>query len=234
MRHQIIVPAIEVITMNNYRVVEKFVSINGEGQFAGMLSVFIRFAFCNLRCSYCDTMYANEPSASYEWLSEEQIVSYIKEQQVERVTLTGGEPLIQKQIHTLIQRLLSEGFLVEIETNGSVDLKPFSSPLRPYFTLDYKLPASDMESHMNLENYEIITKQDVVKFVISNQSDLEKAHKIVKQFDLIEKTQVYFSSVFSQISPSEIVDYMSRHHLNGIHFQLQMHKFIWPPEQRGV
>ena len=73
--------------MNKYRVVEKFVSINGEGQFAGVLSVFIRFAFCNLRCSYCDTMYANEASASYERLSEDEIVAYIKEQQVNHVTI---------------------------------------------------------------------------------------------------------------------------------------------------
>ena len=87
---------------------------------------------------------------------------------------------------------------------------------------------------MNLENYEYITKQDVVKFVISDQKDLDKAHQIVKQFDLINKTQVYFSSVFAEISPSEIVDYMIKHHLNGVRLQLQIHKFIWPPEQRGV
>lgn len=234
MKLQITVPAIEVSIMNKYRVVEKFVSINGEGQFAGVLAVFIRFAFCNLRCSYCDTMYANEASASYERLSEDEIVAYIKEQQVNHVTLTGGEPLMQEHIHSLIQRLLTEGLQVEIETNGSIGLNTFLSPFRPFFTLDYKLPASGMESHMNLENYEYITEQDVVKFVISDQEDLEKAHQIVKQFNLINKTQVYFSSVFAEISPSEIVDYMIKHHLNGVRLQLQIHKFIWPPEQRGV
>lgn len=220
--------------MNNYRVIEKFVSINGEGQFAGELAVFIRFAFCNLHCSYCDTMYANEKSAIYEQLSEEELISYVKEQGVKHVTLTGGEPLMQENIHTLIQRLLLEGFQVEIETNGSIFIEPFTKPLRPIFTLDYKLPSSKMESHMKLENYDFLSKNDVVKFVIGNQSDLQKSHSIVKQFDLIDRTNVYFSSVFSSIAPSDIVDYMVEHHLNGIRFQLQIHKFIWAPEQRGV
>lgn len=220
--------------MNNYRVIEKFVSINGEGQFAGILAVFIRFAFCNLRCSYCDTMYANEDSAIYETLSEEEIVTYIKEQGVKHVTLTGGEPLMQENIHELIQRLLSEGFFVEIETNGSILIDSFTKPLRPIFTLDYKLPASNMESHMKLENYKHISKDDVIKFVISDMADLKKAHSIVEQFDLTNKTKVYFSSVFTKIPPRDIVDYMIEHKLNHIRLQLQMHKFIWPPEQRGV
>lgn len=228
------VPFIEVIPMNNYRVVEKFVSINGEGQFAGILSIFLRFAFCNLRCDYCDTMYANQESAIYEILSEEEIIAYVKEQGIKHITLTGGEPLIQENIHSLIQHLLSEGFIVEIETNGSILIEPFTKPLRPIFTLDYKLPASHMESHMKLENYNYITKDDIIKFVISDTKDLKKAHTIIEQFNLSHKTNVYFSSVFTKIDPSEIVTYMIEHNLNAIRLQLQLHKFIWSPEQRGV
>lgn len=134
--------------MNNYKVVEKFISINGEGSRAGQLATFIRFHYCNLNCSYCDTRYANDSNSNYELLSAQNILDYLKANKVVNVTLTGGEPLLQQNIDYLIDLLLKNGFSVEIETNGSIDIKPFIKETRPIFTLDYKVPSSTMENEM--------------------------------------------------------------------------------------
>ena len=112
--------------MSTYQVVEKFVSINGEGRRAGELATFIRFKGCNLQCSYCDTSWANEPGCESERLTEEEILSWIRETGVKNVTLTGGEPLLRKGMEELIEAILEDpSWRVEIETNGSVDLKPY-------------------------------------------------------------------------------------------------------------
>ena len=133
--------------MSTYQVVEKFVSINGEGRRAGELAAFIRFKGCNLQCSYCDTSWANEPGCESERLTEEEILSWIRETGVKNVTLTGGEPLLRKGMEELIEAILEDPFRrVEIETNGSVDLKPYHIlKKRPSFTMDYKAPDSGME-----------------------------------------------------------------------------------------
>lgn len=228
-----IVPAIEV-KMNKYPIVEKFVSINGEGSRAGQLAVFIRFHGCNLNCSYCDTKYANSNDANYQLISEEELISYLNNQGIKNITLTGGEPLLQKNIDTLIQKLLALDYSVEIETNGSVAIKPFISLHRPIFTLDYKLPASQMEAFMLLDNYQYLTSNDVVKFVISDEFDLVKAKEIIFKHHLLDKAKIYFSPVFNQIDPKTIVAFMIDHQLNGINLQLQLHKYIWDVNQRGV
>lgn len=233
MKPLITVPASKE-TMSKYPVVEKFISINGEGSRAGQLAAFIRFYYCNLNCSYCDTKYANGKDAKYEVLSAQDILNYLNENKVINVTLTGGEPLLQKDIDSLINLLLQNNYRVEIETNGSIDIKPFISNTRPIFTLDYKLPSSNMEKHMNLDNYQYLTKNDVVKFVIGNLDDLNKAREIINMYDLLKRTKVYFSPVFGQIEPSTIVDYMIEHHLNDVFMQLQLHKYIWDVNKRGV
>lgn len=111
--------------MSTYQVVEKFVSINGEGRRAGELAAFIRFKGCNLQCSYCDTSWANEPGGESERLTKEEILSWIRETGVKNVTLTGGEPLLREGMEELIEAILEDpSQRVEIETNGSVDLKP--------------------------------------------------------------------------------------------------------------
>ncbi len=109
-----------------YNVAEKFVSINGEGRSAGQLAVFIRFTGCNLGCSYCDTTWANDLKAPFELMDENQIYDYIKSTGITNVTLTGGEPLIQKNIRTLLEKLASDKKIrVEIETNGSIDISEY-------------------------------------------------------------------------------------------------------------
>lgn len=222
--------------MDRYKVVEKFISINGEGTKAGQLAVFIRFQGCNLRCSYCDTMWANEKDASYEYMSSDEILSYIKSTKVRNVTLTGGEPLLQKNIYTLIEKLMNDGELeVEIETNGSVSIEEFIKLDRPpIFTVDYKLPGSGMESHMEMRNFNFLRKNDTVKFVVSDIDDLVRTKEIIKKYNLVDKCNVYLSPVFGRIDSKDIVDFMINNNLNKVNMQIQMHKVIWDPNSRGV
>lgn len=217
------------------KVVEKFISINGEGTHAGQLAVFIRFAGCNLECSYCDTTWANEKNVQYEELSIEEIYNYIKDTGVKNITITGGEPLIQKDIYELLEYLSKDEFLyVEVETNGSIDLKKFKSIKKLNFTMDYKLEFSKMETFMNLKNLKILDKNDTIKFVVASLKELEKVKKMILENNLIKNTVVYISPVFGKINPHEIVEWMKKNKLNEVNLQLQLHKIIWNPEKKGV
>lgn len=216
------------------KVAEKFVSINGEGTRAGELAVFIRFKGCNLRCSYCDTGWANEPDCPYTEMSKEEIAAYIMGTGVRNVTLTGGEPLLQKGAQELIELLMEKGLSVEIETNGSIDISPFTGKRRPIFTMDYKLPGSGCEEDMFLENFRLLDARDTVKFVSGSLGDLERARYIMEKYSLTERCHVYISPVFGSIEPRNIVDYMIEHHMNDVRLQIQMHKVIWDPDKRGV
>ena len=222
--------------MSQYKVVEKFVSINGEGVFAGQLAVFIRFQGCNLNCSYCDTAWANKETTIFTMMTEEQIYHYIKKTGIKNVTLTGGEPLLNPEMIQLLQVLAGDRELhVEIETNGSIDLSIFtqiSNP--PAFTMDYKLPGSFMESKMLISNFRLLTKKDTVKFVVGDLVDLDCARDIITRNQLISKCHVYISTVFGKIRLDEVVEYMMKNTMNGITLQLQMHKIIWDPNRRGV
>lgn len=222
--------------MGKYKVVEKFISINGEGRCAGELAAFIRFAGCNLNCSYCDTKWANEENAPYEILSEEEIYAYIKEQRVNNVTLTGGEPLLQENIGRLIRLLSKDKDLrIEIETNGAVALNDFIDiGGNVTFTLDYKLPGSKMNHMMVMENYDLIRENDTVKFVVSDREDLDKAREFIEEYNLTDRVAVYLSSSFGVIKPEDIVSYMIEHNMNKVRLQLQMHKYIWDPNRKGV
>ena len=215
------------------RVIEKFVSINGEGLKQGELALFIRFANCNLRCSYCDTKYSFiDPEYTEETV--DMLVRYAKEANVKNITLTGGEPLIQDDIKELIIKLSNEGFNIEIETNGSADIKDYLNINNVSFTLDYKLPTSLMEKFMLVSNYDYVTKNDSVKFVCGDLNDLNKALEIMNKYDLINKTNCLISPVFKNIDPKDIVDFMIKNNLNGVKLCLQIHKVIWDPSKRGV
>lgn len=220
-----------------YHVAEWFVSINGEGTRAGELSVFIRLCGCNLRCSYCDTFWANEIDAPYTEMTAEEIRSLISETGIRNVTLTGGEPLIHPYAEELLECLLQDDkFIVEIETNGSVAIADFMSIHdRVIFTLDYKLPGSGMEDNMRLDdNIKFLKKQDCIKFVSGSEEDLERAEELIRKYNLCSICHVYFSPVYGQIKPEDIVEFMKKKKLNGVRLQLQLHKYIWKPDKRGV
>lgn len=219
------------------QVVERFISINGEGKNAGQLAVFIRFKGCNLNCSYCDTKWANVPIVDYVEQSPQDIVEYIKSSGISRVTLTGGEPTLQQDFHTLLELLSKENISVEIETNGATDISKYRDiQNRASFTMDYKCPSSGMENHMILSNFNYLdkSKNDVVKFVVGSIQDLQKMVTIIEEYSLKDKCYIYVSAVFGKIELTTIVDFMKDNHLNDISLQLQMHKFIWNPLERGV
>ena len=216
-------------------VVEKFISINGEGAHAGELAVFIRFRSCNLSCSYCDTCWANTENAPAEYESVEELAAWVAETEVRNVTLTGGEPLLQKECGALAELLIKNGCRVELETNGSISLERLASAeYRPIFTIDYKLPSSGMEEFMCIDNFRLLGCHDTVKFVSGSIADLEKAAELIDKYRLTQRCHVYISPVFGEIDPADIVEFMEEHKMNGVRLQLQLHKFIWEPTRRGV
>lgn len=225
---------------DTFRVVEHFISINGEGRRAGQLAHFIRFAGCNLQCEYCDTKWANAADVKYTEQTADEICTWIREAGIRNVTLTGGEPLLQSCMRELLQKLRQmNGYRIEIETNGSVDICRYmelSQQADPVsFTLDYKLSVSGMEEHMYLPNYEHVREQDTVKFVAGSRADLEKSAQIIRRYRLTEKgCGIYLSPCFGKIDPADMVAFLAEEKLNDVNIQLQLHKYIWDPEQRGV
>ena len=220
-----------------YRVAEWFVSINGEGTRAGEIAVFVRLCGCNLRCSYCDTLWAGDMNAPHTEMTAWEIRKLILETGVRNVTLTGGEPLLHPHAKELLEVLLQDDALsVEIETNGSIPLKDFvGTKHRAVFTLDYKLPSSGMEEKMCLpENLSCLREQDCIKFVAGSLEDLHRAAELIRKYDLCRRCHVYFSPVFGKIEPADMVEFMKQENLNDVRLQLQLHKFIWDPNKRGV
>lgn len=216
-------------------VVETFVSINGESIRAGELAVFLRFRGCNLNCSYCDTRWVNGADAPAKQMEVEELAAYADSTGITNVTLTGGEPLLQKEIGRLVERLIHTGHVVEIESNGSLPIALLAEKeKRPFFTLDYKLPDSGMESHMLVDNYRYLCQEDAVKFVAGSRRDLEKAAEIIETYGLCERCKVYLSPVFGRIDPADMVAFLLERKMNRVKLQLQLHKFIWDPEKRGV
>ncbi|MBQ2153180.1 MAG: putative 7-carboxy-7-deazaguanine synthase QueE [Clostridia bacterium] len=217
-------------------VAELFVSINGEGTHSGQLAVFVRFKGCNLSCSYCDTRWANEQDVKCTQMTAREIYDHICKQGIRCVTLTGGEPLYREGISELLSLLCSDGrFYTEIETNGSIPLKPYLViENRPSFTMDYKLPSSGMEKLMCTDNFYCLDKRDTVKFVAGSQNDLIRAKEMIDKYALCDRCNVYLSPVFGKLEPVSIVEFMKQHRMNNTVLQLQMHKIIWDPDMKGV
>lgn len=219
-----------------FNIIEKFLSIDGEGPTAGELATFIRFQKCNLRCSWCDTTYSFGKESIKEVLNSQEIYDYIKENKAINVTLTGGEPLIQENIDELLYILDKDKDLkVHIETNGSIDIEPFKKKYKNLsFILDYKLPSSKMTKEMSENNLNVVDSNDVYKFVVGSMEDLQLAYKIIKNYDLTSKCLVYFSPVFEEIELQEIVEFMKEKNLNKVKLQVQLHKIVWNKDTRGV
>lgn len=221
---------------NALHLAEQFVSINGEGVTAGQLALFFRFCGCNLSCSYCDTAWANAPDCPYEEKTAEELASEAAASGIHNITLTGGEPMLQPGMQELLDALTKgTSCRIEIETNGSVALAGFRrDPGRVVYTMDYKLPDSGMEAAMCHDNFAVLQAEDTVKFVAGSRRDLERAAEVMRTYGLIGRCHLYFSPVFGRIDPAEIVDFMKEEQLNGVNLQLQLHKFIWDSNARGV
>ena len=215
------------------RVIEKFISINGEGMKQGELAIFIRLEGCNLRCAYCDTTYSFiNPKFKDETV--EEIVAYCIETGIKNVTLTGGEPLIHDDVEALIRELYKNNFNIEVETNGSVDISKYKDLDKISFTLDYKTSCSKMSKFMNFDNYKYLKKIDSIKFVCASHNDLVESLDIINKYQLIGKCNLIFSPVWGEIKFEDIVEFMKENKLNECRMQLQIHKIIWDKDTKGV
>ena len=218
-----------------YNIAEIFASINGEGPFAGEPAVFVRLMGCNMRCSYCDTAWALSGAPQFV-MTEDETVQKILSYGISRVTLTGGEPLLAKNVDTLIKRIcLEKSLKLEIETNGSIPIRPyFDIENGPVMTVDYKLPSSGCEEAMYLGNFEDVRPCDSVKFVCSDKNDLIKGLEIINRYSLRGRCNIFFSPVWGMADPKEMVAFLLENRLSDVRLALQLHKFIWDPNERGV
>lgn len=242
---------------------EIYLSIQGESTFAGLPCIFVRLTACNLRCSYCDTAYAftegkamglGEIRARIEDLAGPFEIRNPKcdvrnPDRLPLVELTGGEPLLQANSLPLMKWLCDDGFTVLVETSGALDIAPVDPRVRRI--MDLKCPSSGEVERNRWENLPHLTGTDEIKFVIGTQEDYEWAKGQMKKFNLASVCPILFSWVTplrphqqdkslkrvpagqTPISRLELVERIIADAL-PVRFQLQMHKFIWPPDQRGV
>lgn len=210
------------------RVNEIYHSIQGESSKSGLPCVFVRLTYCNLRCTYCDTEYAFYGG---EDKSIEKILNEVKKYNCKLVEVTGGEPLVQKETLELMKRLCNEGFDVMLETGGSLPIKDIDE--RVLIIMDLKCPSSKMEKKNLYENINFLKPADELKFVIGNREDYDWSKKIISEYDLKDKSKILFSVVFGELEPVSLVNWIIEDKLD-VRYQLQMHKYIWHPETKGV
>ena len=207
---------------------EIYYSIQGESSFSGLPCVFIRFTYCNLRCSYCDTEYAFYEGKEIK-ISE--IIKKINSYKCNLVEITGGEPLIQEGCIELIKELQKLKKTVLIETGGSLPINKI--PKKTHIILDLKCPSSNMEDRNLWSNIKYLNKKDEVKFVIGDLKDYKWSKKIINKYKLNKKCSILFSPLYGKIKPKKIVEWMLKDNIDG-RFQIQLHKEIWDKDKRGV
>jgi 7-carboxy-7-deazaguanine synthase len=209
-------------------VCETFSSVMGESSFAGLPGFFIRLSGCNLRCRYCDTTYA------YNQGVERTIKSLVAEAETSGfnlVLITGGEPLLQEECLLLLSALIKREFTVLLETNGSRPLEDLDT--RVHRIMDLKCPSSGMQAHNYLNNLEYLTPADELKFVVCDRTDFDWALQTMAPYRSWERHQVLISPAFGALSPSDLVAWILEAQL-PLRLNLQLHKYIWPPDTRGV
>jgi len=210
---------------------EIFKSIEGEGIRTGYPVTFIRLYACNLNCSYCDTRYSCE-GKDYTEMDILTILGKVEELGVKRITLTGGEPLMHPNVQELINTLLEQGYEVNIETNGSIDIYPYITAQNLILTMDYKSISSNMSDKMNTKNLKYLREQDVLKFVVGTEEDLLDMKNILDKYK--PSCNIFVSPIFGMIEMQDIVEFIIANNLRECRMQVQLHKIIWEPSKRGV
>ena len=210
------------------RVVEIFHSIQGESTFAGRRCVLIRLTGCQMRCSWCDTEYSFYEG---QFMTRQQILDEVASFDCPLVELTGGEPLLQPGALPLMQQLCDDGYEVLLETGGGLDISHVDP--RVHRILDIKCPASGESEANHWPNLEALTPRDEVKCVLADEADYLWARDLVLEKALYDVCPVHFSPVHGQLDAQELAEWVLRDKL-PVRLQLQMHKFIWHPETRGV
>jgi 7-carboxy-7-deazaguanine synthase len=215
------------------KVCEIFASIQGESAYAGLPCVFVRLSGCNLRCIYCDTVYARDDAGDEEIIemSIEEVIESAHSFGISLIEITGGEPLMQKETPVLVERLLHSGFTVLIETNGSISIKDLDE--RAIIIMDIKTPASGMFENMDLLNLKYLKAKDEVKFVITDRNDYEWAKNFIKDYRLTDKRSILFSPAYGMLLPSDLAEWIIHDRLT-VRLNLQLHKYIYGPDARGI
>lgn len=210
------------------KVNEIYYSIQGEGTKAGLPCVFVRLTYCNLRCTYCDTEYAFYEGTE---MTVDRVIEKVAGYKCALVEITGGEPLVQDECLTLMEKLCDKGYQVMIETGGSLPVKNIDKRVK--VIMDLKCPSSGMMKKNLYDNIRYLKSDDEVKFVIGSREDYEWTKGIIDKYDLLNKCEILLSVVFGALEPVRLVNWVLEDKLN-VRFQLQMHKFIWNPSEKGV
>ncbi len=225
-----VTPQTEAAPSIRLQITEIYLSVQGESTWAGLPCTFIRLTGCPLRCSWCDTEYSFYGGQK---VPLQDIMTRIRELACPVVEVTGGEPLAQPNCIALLQTLLDEGFTVLLETSGSFPIAPV--PRAVYKIMDLKCPDSGEQQRNLYGNIDNLAPHDELKFVLASRKDYEWARDIVRERDLARRVRaVLFSCVFGSLDPATLVDWMLEDRLFSVRMQLQAHKFIWPPETKGV
>jgi 7-carboxy-7-deazaguanine synthase len=206
---------------------ETFFSIQGESSFAGLPCFFVRLTGCNLRCSYCDTRFAYEEGRN---MSVEDILAAIPSGYTGLVEVTGGEPLLQEECPSLVDRLVREGHSVLVETNGSRDIR--SLPEASVCILDIKCPGSGMSDRMHFDNLRHLRPQDEVKFVVQTREDYLWAKDLLGRSPSRPSGKVLFSPAHGVCDPRELAEWILTDRLRA-RIQLPLHRLLWPGDERG-
>lgn len=210
------------------RISEIYASVHGESQYAGLPCTLVRTTGCDLRCSYCDTRYAFQGGSE---MSVDQVVAEVKRLGIRFVLLTGGEPMLQREIGTLAQRLLDDGYRVAIETSGAHALDGL--PAEVYRIVDVKTPSSGESHRMNPRVLEGLRPCDAVKFVVADSADYDWSVELVRRLNLVGVTEVLFSPVHGRMDPKDLVAWLVRDRIL-VRLNLQLHKYIWGSDAKGV
>ena len=210
------------------RVTEIFHSIQGESSYVGQPCVFVRLTGCPLRCTWCDTDYAFYGGHEY---SIDAILAKVHTYGCRLVEITGGEPLAQPQSLPLMTRFVDAGYTVLLETSGAIDITPVDT--RVHVILDVKCPGSGMTDRIHWPNLSTLAAKDEAKFVLADRADYDWACEILAQHDIANRCSVLFSPVFGSLDVRQLAEWILADRL-PVRFQLQIHKYIWAPDMRGV
>jgi 7-carboxy-7-deazaguanine synthase len=210
------------------RVSEIFASIQGETSYVGLPFAFVRLTGCNLRCLYCDTTYAYDDGEEFPL---DQVVDRVTTFGIPRVTVTGGEPLLQEETPALVTALLSLGHTVLVETNGTVPLSRLDR--RAVKIMDVKCPGSGEAGKTDWGNFSHLSARDEVKFVLSSEEDYRFAREVIRKYGKGQPFKILLSPAFGLLPPEKLAGWMVGDAIDA-RFQLQLHKLVWGPERRGV
>ena len=213
--------------MTQLKIFEIFYSLQGESSRVGLPTIFIRLSGCPMRCHYCDTAYAFQGGSM---MTVDEIIKTIKKYDTRYVTVTGGEPLAQKEVLSLLKVLADQNYEVSLETGGGLSIKEVDPRIK--IILDIKTPESGEEKKNHWDNLNLIHSKDEIKFVLCSREDYDWAKKILHQYKLTEKCDVLFSPVYQKLNATDLGNWILEDQL-PVRMQIQLHKLLWG-EKPGV